>query len=333
MPSTDFEPGIYTVVSSKTPNLVLDARDGKAIVNQFMGIESQQWEMSQVLGLAWSFRSIATGRYLGMKPDDKVTNRYELREVPHPFAWHLRRGNPASRIFVVVPYTNHVIDLNQENGNPKPGTALYVFEKHGGLHQQWNLCKDLHLATARTLVDGAGYRIVNAQSQTAIERKRVKVWSSATQGVIRLLYDYSSSQWHASRRIYPRLAKRYVDHLFLLPLSVGMTASRCMQFIAVEMSNGWAFRNVDSQSYLGLPNSVVPLPDGVRLCTAKKEFTWVVLPHHEDNSKFRIWIPFTSRVMDLHAGSNQDDTAIHLHKENGADCQWWKFELIPSQST
>ncbi|KAH6880317.1 hypothetical protein BKA70DRAFT_1473277 [Coprinopsis sp. MPI-PUGE-AT-0042] len=287
MPQTHFEEGIYAIADARTPNLVLDTKDGKAIVHQFMGTESQQWEITKVLGVAWSIRSISTGRYLGMKPDDKVKNRYELREVEDPFPWHVRSGDPTkSRLF--VPYTNHVIDLNQDNGAPEPGTVLYVHENHGASNQQWQLCKgDLHLATSKALRHGAEYRIVNAQSKTAITTNGAKV----------ACYKLDEEK----------------DH---------------QKFVAVVTQNGWAFRNAESQDYLGLPNSVVPFPDGERLSSIKKEFTWVVLPHHEATSKFKIWVPFTSRVLDLQHGSDQDGTPINLYKEHGVDCQWWRFECV-----
>ncbi|KAH6902274.1 hypothetical protein BKA70DRAFT_1307536 [Coprinopsis sp. MPI-PUGE-AT-0042] len=292
MPQTHFEEGIYAIANARTPNLVLDTKDGKAIVHQFMGTESQQWEIIKVLGVAWSIRSISTGRYLGMKPDDKVKNRYELREVEDPFPWHVRSGDPKSRSRLFVPYTNHVIDLNQENGGPKPGTVLYVHENHGASNQQWHLCKDLHLATSKALRHGAEYKIVNAQSKTAIKMNGAKV----------ACYKLDNEK----------------DH---------------QKFVAVATEKGWAFRNVESQDYLGLPNSVVPFPDGERLSSVNKEFTWVVLPHHEDISKFKIWIPFTSRVMDLYCGLSDDDTPIKLHPERDFECQWWRFELVPPQST
>ncbi|KAH6880319.1 hypothetical protein BKA70DRAFT_190542 [Coprinopsis sp. MPI-PUGE-AT-0042] len=102
----------------------------------------------------------------------------------------------------------------------------------------------------------------------------------------------------------------------------------CKKFTAVETDNGWAFRNNESQGFLGLPNKVVSFEDAPRLSSVKKKFTWVILPHHEDTSKFKIWVPFTSRVMDLHRGFNHDDTPIHLHLERDFECQWWRFEHI-----
>ncbi|KAH6880329.1 hypothetical protein BKA70DRAFT_1343737 [Coprinopsis sp. MPI-PUGE-AT-0042] len=294
MPPTTFPEGIYTIVNARTPNRVLDSRDGKAIAEQFMGCESQRWEMARVVDIAWSFRSISTGRYLGMAAGDQVANHHQLREVEHPFPWHLRKDDPGLLVSILVPYTNYVIDLSDGNDPPKPGAVLKIYQDHRVPHQRWYLCQDLHLATSRALKHGTEYKIVNTQSNTAIEINDAKA------ACFRVKLDENTNR---------------------------------QKFIAIETQNGWAFRHAETQDYLGLRNSVVPFPDGERLSSVKKEFTWAVLPHHDDTSKFKIWIPFTSRVVDLHGGRTEDDTPIHLFPDRDFDCQWWRFELIPSQSS
>ncbi|KAH6902278.1 hypothetical protein BKA70DRAFT_1307550, partial [Coprinopsis sp. MPI-PUGE-AT-0042] len=272
------------IVNSKTPSSVLDADDGKAIVNRFIGSDSQLWEVSKVIDLLWSIRNLSSGHYLGMKAYDKVTDWYELREVEHPFLWHLRRFDQDPRISIFVPYTNFVIDLHQ---NPNPGTVLYIHGHHQGPNQKWHFCKDLHLAASKVLRHDAAYRIINIQAKTAIQMNQGKV------GCFRLDEE-----------------------------------SDCQKFIAVETENGWAFRNIESQDYLGIPNTIVSFQNAGRLSCVRKKFTWVVLPHHENAFWFKIWVPFTSRVMDLHRGFAQNDTPIHLLNEHNVDCQWWRFEPV-----
>jgi hypothetical protein len=51
-----------------------------------------------VIEFTWSIRNVASGRFLGMEPEDKVSNRHELREVDHCFLWHLLGGNHDSCI-------------------------------------------------------------------------------------------------------------------------------------------------------------------------------------------------------------------------------------------
>jgi hypothetical protein len=60
-----------------------------------------------------------------------------------------------------------------------------------------------------------------------------------------------------------------------------------LQFTAIETENGWAFRNKETQEYLGINNMVASLPSAPRLSCVKKRFSWVVLPHHEDIAKFK----------------------------------------------
>ncbi|KAH6871102.1 hypothetical protein BKA70DRAFT_1489950 [Coprinopsis sp. MPI-PUGE-AT-0042] len=282
MPHTDFAEGVYTIVSVRTPNLVVDTKYGKALANQFLGCETQQWELAKVMDLMWSIRNIASGRYLGMEPDDKVTNRHELREVERPFLWQLRRGDPRSCVSLFVPFTNYVIDLSIDNWGPNPGTVLYIHSDLQWRNQQWYMCKDLHLATSNALKDGTTYSIINAYSKTAIDLNR------------RTVTCYTACK-----------------------------SEDCQKFIAVKTESGWAFRNIIDQAFLGLPHSA---EDGARLQPVKHTFTWVVLPHHEDNSKFKIWIPFTSRVLDLHCGSNMDGTPIHIQPDRNHEFQWWRFE-------
>jgi hypothetical protein len=141
-------------------------------------VEPGQCTLSKVIDLNWSIRNVASGRYLGMEPDDRVSSRHELREVEHCFLWHPRRGNPDS----CVRYANV---------NPH-------------------------------------YRSLS----------------------------------HAE-------------------LSISL------QFVVVQVENGWAFRNAKTKAFLALTHSVAPFHEGNRLQCVKSAFTWVVLPHHEDRSKFK----------------------------------------------
>ncbi|KAH6906878.1 hypothetical protein BKA70DRAFT_381413 [Coprinopsis sp. MPI-PUGE-AT-0042] len=287
MPHNNFAEGIYTIVNAKAPNWVVDTND--AIANQFSGCESQQWELAKVMDFGWSIRSADSGLYLGMEPEGKVTDRYELREVKRPFIWHIQRGDPQSCVSLVVPYTNYAINFDHAKQSDPPGTILHI---QTGLNQQWHLCKDLHFATSKALEDGSIFHIINAHSGTAIELNQQRVACSR------------------------------VDN----------TQDR-QKFVAVKIGDGWAFRGVRDQTFLGFAHSIVPLKNGIRLQAVNQLFMWVVLPHHEDNSKFKIWVPFASKVLDLHWGSNENDTPVHSHPDHGdLVYQWWRFERVESNS-
>ncbi|KAH6880318.1 hypothetical protein BKA70DRAFT_1575899 [Coprinopsis sp. MPI-PUGE-AT-0042] len=145
---------------------------------------------------------------------------------------------------------------------------------------------DLHLAASRILRHNTAYRIVNAQSKTAIQTNGSKVAC------------FKSDK-----------------------------EKDCQKFTAIETENGWAFCNNEGQDFLGIPNMLVS-QNAPRLSSVKKKFSWVILPHHEDTLKFKIWIPFTSRVIDLHGGFSQDDTPMYVQPERDFECQWWRFERI-----
>ncbi|KAH6871106.1 hypothetical protein BKA70DRAFT_1356821, partial [Coprinopsis sp. MPI-PUGE-AT-0042] len=102
--------------------------------------------------------------------------------------------------------------------------------------------------------------------------------------------------------------------------------SEKQKFLAIKTDAGWAFQNIEAKRYLGLPNSAVAFKDGTRLSSVSHQSTWIVVPHHEDTSKFKLWIPFSSRVMDLHGGETVNNTPIHMDPSYDAAWQWWRFE-------
>jgi hypothetical protein len=59
------------------------------------------------------------------------------------------------------------------------------------------------------------------------------------------------------------------------------------QFEAVETLNGWAFRAVHTDRYLGIPLSIAPPDHRPRLSSVPIEFSWLVHPHYEDRKRFR----------------------------------------------
>ncbi|KAH6906872.1 hypothetical protein BKA70DRAFT_1285687 [Coprinopsis sp. MPI-PUGE-AT-0042] len=283
MADTHFEEGVYTIANLKTPSMVIEAKDGKAILGEFIASETQQWELAKMYNAAYSIRNIATRRYLGMDLGDFVRDRYELHEVDHVFPWNLRLG---TRLSILVPYIPYVVAISSGAQLESP---ILLREDGKQVHQRWHLCKDLHLATSNALRNGSTYRIVNSASQTAIE------------------VNDSDTGCFA------------VDN-----------GSEKQKFLAIKTDAGWAFQNIEAKRYLGLPNSAVAFKDGTRLSSVSHQSTWIVVPHHEDTSKFKLWIPFSSRVMDLHGGETVNNTPIHMDPSYDAAWQWWRFEPVNS---
>ncbi|KAH6906947.1 hypothetical protein BKA70DRAFT_1285906 [Coprinopsis sp. MPI-PUGE-AT-0042] len=286
MESKRLEAGTYAIINVRLPRWVLDTKDGVVVAYPYISSPSQQWNLESSDGICWYIKNVASGRYLGLPVDERVKNALTLREVDHKFAWHLRRFEDKEHQFLpYVPYTNYVIDLDPRD--PQPGRTLYVHEDGKGPHQAWHFTKDLHLETSRILQDGRRYKILNAQSNTAITVKDDRT-------VACFQSDHREGQ----------------------------------MFQAVETANGWAFRSVKTKQYLGIPHTIVYPVHGPRLTSVEKEFTWMVLPYYDGSKKFKIWLPFTRMVLDLHHGQKEDDTPIHIWGTTSVEYIWWRFEEV-----
>ncbi|KAH6871745.1 hypothetical protein BKA70DRAFT_1354880 [Coprinopsis sp. MPI-PUGE-AT-0042] len=289
MEGAGLEAGTYTLVNVRLPQWVIDTKDGLAVAYPFIGSPSQQWDVRTPDGVSWHIRNVASGRYLGLALGERVRNCLHLREVDHQFAWHLQHYQDRQHQFVpYVPYTRHVLDLAFLNVQPGR-TILYVHEDNQGAHQAWQFYKDLHLEAPSTLTDGRTYKILNAQSHTAITAKD----------------DRSVACFQSDNR-------------------------EGQMFQAVKTPGGWAFRNIQTETYLGIPHTIVYPDDNPRLSSVDIEFTWMVLPHHEGGGEFKIWLPFTQKVLDLRGGSREDDAPIHITGATTVEHIRWRFQEVPT---
>jgi hypothetical protein len=78
--------------------------------------------------------------------------------------------------------------------------------------------------------------------------------------------------------------------MYVLPvtLPIDQTASQpSFQFRAVKTDNGWAFQHVQTQLYLGIPHTVVPMdkPRGVTM--VENPFTWMIIPYYRERVLFK----------------------------------------------
>ncbi|KAH6902276.1 hypothetical protein BKA70DRAFT_1435431 [Coprinopsis sp. MPI-PUGE-AT-0042] len=104
-------------------------------------------------------------------------------------------------------------------------------------------------------------------------------------------------------------------------------------FFAIETEQGWAFQNVASRLYLGLPTLAGTIPDGTQVASVDKAFTWIVLPSSIDTSEFKLWVPFTSYVIDQCGMEPQDHSPIELRPLRDRQLQWWRFEPVPEEES
>ncbi|KAH6871739.1 hypothetical protein BKA70DRAFT_1354823 [Coprinopsis sp. MPI-PUGE-AT-0042] len=96
-------------------------------------------------------------------------------------------------------------------------------------------------------------------------------------------------------------------------------------FKAVKTVHGWAFQNVKTKRYMGIPHTTVYPDDSLCLSCVTMEFPWIVVPHHEGDGQFTIWLPFTQTVLQSYNGSFSMEAG---YSEHGL----WKFEEISTPS-
>ncbi|KAH6906927.1 hypothetical protein BKA70DRAFT_1285844 [Coprinopsis sp. MPI-PUGE-AT-0042] len=97
-----------------------------------------------------------------------------------------------------------------------------------------------------------------------------------------------------------------------------------------QMQADGLFRNLRSDKYLGIPHTLIYPDDSPRLSSIAIEFTWMVMAHHEGGGKFKFWLPFTHKVLDLDGGRSGDDTPIHIAGTTDVEHIWWRFQEIPT---
>ncbi|KAH6871092.1 hypothetical protein BKA70DRAFT_1578490 [Coprinopsis sp. MPI-PUGE-AT-0042] len=164
----------------------------------------------------------------------------------------------------------------------KPGSEAFIHQDGQGLHQTWHLCRDLHLSASSALNDGDVYKLVNAF-------------------------------FHMSMTF--RVDSKEVS---CAPLALAENP-HCR---AIKRTHGWAFQNIRTERYLGIPHTVVHPDEPTLVSTVENPFIWMIIPHHADRSKFKICLPFTSRIL-----GTQTDTLVCLVPNSEEDPSWWGFEL------
>ncbi|KAH6901878.1 hypothetical protein BKA70DRAFT_1307693 [Coprinopsis sp. MPI-PUGE-AT-0042] len=104
-------------------------------------------------------------------------------------------------------------------------------------------------------------------------------------------------------------------------------------FRAHDAGHGWTFQHVDSNLYLGLPPMTVKLEHGWRVRGVSTPFPWMVMPTAtlEDDSLFKLFVPYTDAVLYLLEGARDDGTKIVVWANNEQTCKQWEFKSVSEQ--
>ncbi|KAH6871089.1 hypothetical protein BKA70DRAFT_362154 [Coprinopsis sp. MPI-PUGE-AT-0042] len=102
-------------------------------------------------------------------------------------------------------------------------------------------------------------------------------------------------------------------------------APKSQNFRALRTDHGWAFEHVQTQKYLGIPYTVVHPDAPIQVSTVEEPLTWMIIPHHGNEKKFKICLPFTSQV--LYPESGSVSMPVCLRENSEAGWTWWGFEL------
>ncbi|KIM43941.1 carbohydrate-binding module family 13 protein [Hebeloma cylindrosporum] len=117
----------------------LSAADNTSVIGwPVHGGVNQQWSMNWT-GKAWTFRSAATGLYLGIGGTPADGTRIVVSATP--FEWHIWRADNDQNTFrIFVPFTHQNLDLYGD-GLRTPGDPITLWYTWNGLHQTWRFTK------------------------------------------------------------------------------------------------------------------------------------------------------------------------------------------------
>jgi len=127
----------FTITNAKAGSAIdLSAADNRSIIGfPLHGGTNQQWT-TEWTSIGWTFRSRASGLYIGLNGSPSDGSR--LVAVTAPVGWHIWHDqvNPSAyRIY--APLTTFNFDL-YGHGDPAPGTPIITWSAWSGTHQTWN---------------------------------------------------------------------------------------------------------------------------------------------------------------------------------------------------
>ncbi|KAH6880333.1 hypothetical protein BKA70DRAFT_1343754 [Coprinopsis sp. MPI-PUGE-AT-0042] len=292
MSDSEVEEGIYAISHHPTTRMVIETRGGKAVINQFVGSKFQQWKIAKAVGQSYTIRNVGTQMYLGMSVGERVRDGYKLVEVEHAFPWDIRPEDYIGRATGVFLYV------------PYTGHVIDMY-------------------SVGEPIPGASVILDALQEDCEQMWWLTKDLHLATQRALQ------SGASYKIKRVECQIAIT-IDEGRAVCFREG-DAVDLQEFIPIETEQGWAFQAAESALYLGLPTLVGPFPDEIQVTLVEKAFTWIVLPSAIYTHEFKLWVPYTSYVIDSCSLEPQNNSPVHVCEMRSGNCQWWTFEPVNAQ--
>ncbi|KAJ3751171.1 carbohydrate-binding module family 13 protein [Lentinula detonsa] len=130
---------VYKIYNGKSGTILdLSGTDGRTVSGfSDNNGDNQKWQLEQGPGGHWTFRSVASGQYLGV--DGPIENGTPLVSVNEPFRWDIYPDDEDSSVFrVYVPGASTATNIDlSDHGNATPGTIVTLWIKWEGKNQTW----------------------------------------------------------------------------------------------------------------------------------------------------------------------------------------------------
>ncbi|KAF6753480.1 hypothetical protein DFP72DRAFT_407126 [Ephemerocybe angulata] len=280
----------YKIASVKTGSaLTINPFTREVIANVYKGTPLQVWDAVATPSGHWCFRNPETGLYFGSHLGKAVKDSSPIKATSHAFPWAVRRDNGGwSKLG--IPYTNHVLDLDDHGGL---GNDIMVqsWIWLGGDNQKWVVDADTRYEPPVSA--GELYKIVSSCAGTVVHLEK----SGDISG-----YEYNegrNQQWEA--------VASGSDTWYLKNHFTG-------QYLGVEDSDLEVPEKATRVIATDLPFAWDIVPKYIGGVPARK-------------GGVMLYIPYTELALNLEGGKKRPGTRIHLWINQ---VQYWILEKCTS---
>ncbi|CAE6489147.1 unnamed protein product [Rhizoctonia solani] len=126
--------GKYRIKNAMAWTTFDEATDGTHLIHgwQQTNQSNQHWLVQRVRD-CYSIKNLASGLYAYVDGAYNGSKLYGTNPA-RAYFWCLQQ-EPDGSVFITVPCTNYVVDL--DNGNSANGTTIHLWEKSGVMQQKW----------------------------------------------------------------------------------------------------------------------------------------------------------------------------------------------------